>query len=295
MNRSPIKNDNDDSFVNDLTLRETKTAEDTSHVVHSMLSGEVKLEEAKLALFAAEEVEAMCRNSALIDENAEGCIPRFYREELIIGRVLGKGGYSTVNEISDVQLKLETGDTKHLTSKKNSFKNSKTDCEIGRRTSSQPMKDPVGEPIFDWDESDMMNQVYDRNLIAKHSMHGGNARYAIKKLHSSYDTNPKQHFNGIIDLAVEARFLAFIDHPSIVKMRAMSFTDPYKSGFFIVMDRLYDTLTVRIKIWASEHKQNKSCIKKIRGGNEANKTLWNTRIMVMYDIASALKYLHSLR
>ena len=71
---------------------------------------------------------------------------------------------------------------------------------------------------FGWDECDMMDQIHDRNLIAKHCKREGKARYAIKMLHSSYLTNKKQHFNGIIDLAADACFFALVWHPKIVKV-----------------------------------------------------------------------------
>lgn len=297
-----------DTFVDNTTIRENVVVDDCRHVVNSMLSGKSPFEERILTKFAGDEVEKLCRNSDLISEDAEGRITRFDRKELFKGHILGKGGYSTVSEITGVKfLNLDSGegDTKNFgkvlltsMSRRYSFKCPLSpDSQDKTKVSSAPsdkIDDMNCDQILDWEEDDMTNQVHDRKLIAKHCMRGGKARYAFKMLHSSYHSNPKQHFNGIIDLAVEARFLAFVRHPHIVRMRAMSLGDPYKSGFFIILDRLYDTLAVRTRTWAAEKKRNKKLIRKFRGGTEANNLLWNSRLIVMYDIASALSYLHSM-
>eukprot|EP00592_Proboscia_alata_P026475 CAMPEP_0194439346 /NCGR_PEP_ID=MMETSP0176-20130528/110041_1 /TAXON_ID=216777 /ORGANISM="Proboscia alata, Strain PI-D3" /LENGTH=218 /DNA_ID=CAMNT_0039262461 /DNA_START=17 /DNA_END=669 /DNA_ORIENTATION=+ len=214
----PVSSNSGDIFTDDTTLRENTTFEDGRQVVHNMLSGKVLLQEDVLASYAADEVESLFKNSALINEDAEGRITRFGKEELFPGRTLGKGGYSTVREVYAVNLshsKSEEGGTNHFGTvlrrsncKKKSLTCLKKKALKGKKVTSAPMEDKYDDDIFDWNENDMVDQIHDRNSIAKHCMRGGKSRYAIKKLHSSFDENPKQHFNGIIDLAVEARFLA---------------------------------------------------------------------------------------
>uniref|UniRef100_A0A7S0C561 Protein kinase domain-containing protein n=1 Tax=Proboscia inermis TaxID=420281 RepID=A0A7S0C561_9STRA len=305
MKLSPISANPGDSFTNDTTVRDTIAAEDCRDVVHNMLTGKLPLDEDVLASFAADEVEDLCRNSALISEDAEGRIARFNKKEIIVGHTLGQGGYSTVCEISAVNLLRSKSEKsgadqfgtalRKANSSKKCFKTLDTIGQNGEKNQLTSMGKELQNSDFGWDECDMMDQIHDRNLIAKHCIREGKARYAIKMLHSSYSTNKKQHFNGIIDLAVETRFLAYIRHPNVVRMRAMSMGDPYKSGFFIVMDRLYDTLSTRIPIWAAEHKKNKGLLRKWRGGVMANRLLWSRRLVVILDIASVLKYLHSMK
>ena len=75
-------------------------------------------------------------------------------------------------------------------------------------------------------------------------------------------------------------------------MRGVSSLSPYESGFFVVLDRLYDTLTERIKAWKNK-KANLTGFAKVRDLRGAKKKeLWIDRLIVGYDICSALKYLH---
>eukprot|EP00957_Ditylum_brightwellii_P174314 13271311-Ditylum_brightwellii.AAC.1 len=77
-------------------------------------------------------------------------------------------------------------------------------------------------------------------------------------------------------------------------MRAMAVGDPHKPGFFVVLDRLYDTLSSKIDKWKKE-KSKVTGVSKLRDmkGNK-KKELWLERVLVAYDLSSALKYLHSL-
>ena len=78
-------------------------------------------------------------------------------------------------------------------------------------------------------------------------------------------------------------------------MRAISNQSPYSRGYFIVLDRLYDTMTDRISAWKSQ-KSFTTGIGKVRDLRGAKKNeLWIDRLMVSYDICMALKYLHDNR
>ena len=75
-------------------------------------------------------------------------------------------------------------------------------------------------------------------------------------------------------------------------MRAISGDSPYQMGYFIVLDRLYDTMTERLKAW-KDQKGLMSGIAKVRDLRGAKKKeLWIDRLMVSYDLSMALKYLH---
>lgn len=117
-------------------------------------------------------------------------------------------------------------------------------------------------------------------------------RYAIKTLSESLLTEPERFVAGVIDLAVETKFLTIIRHPNIIKMRAVSTTSPFSLGYFIVLDRLYDTLTDRMKAW-KDQKSNLSGFSRVRDLKGAKKKeLWVERLMVAYELTGALKYLH---
>ena len=123
---------------------------------------------------------------------------------------------------------------------------------------------------------------------------GKDARYAIKQLSEEVQSDPNRFVAGVIDLAIESRFLAVVKHPNIIKMRATSDSNPYKHGYFVVLDRLYDTLSTRFGVWkkAKGKVGGLGKIKDMKG--KKKEELWIERLLVAYDLAAALRYLHSL-
>ena len=97
---------------------------------------------------------------------------------------------------------------------------------------------------------------------------------------------------GVINLAVKTKFLAVICHPNIIKMRVALTTSPFVLGYFIVLDRLYDTLSDQMRAW-KDQKSNMSGFSRVRDLKGAKKKeLWVERLMVAYELTGALKYLH---
>jgi hypothetical protein len=191
-----------------------------------------------------------------------GSFPKFDKSELGIGKLLGKGGFGTVMEINNFNI---------------------ADMDKNKK-------------VRDDDEAgDMENKKF----IAEHCIRiGGNskgdARYAVKYLSRDVVKDPGRYIQGIMDLAVEVRFLSDIEHPNIVKMRALSTVDAYHEGFFIIMDRLYDTLEARLEKWKKRHKGTIGLAGKLgdRNGMKAQ-DLMIERLVAAYDASSAFAYLHS--
>ena len=137
-----------------------------------------------------------------------------------------------------------------------------------------------------------------RELMAKNYIRDGDARYAVKYLHD--DLKPLEEARGRIDLAIEAKYLSVISHPNIIKMRAWAACDPLSKddSYFIILDRLYDTLDVRIDKWKQTKKKVKGPFGMIGGlgsNKEALKNLMMDRLLVAYDLSSAFRYLHENR
>lgn len=102
--------------------------------------------------------------------------------ELTLGRVLGRGGFCVVSEVTKIALKKQDDQT-------NSTRKSD-------------------------DEHFIHNLVQDRAFMAGHYIRQGkDCRYAIKKVQDSCRKEPQIFINAVVDLAVEARFLAVIRHP----------------------------------------------------------------------------------
>lgn len=55
-------------------------------------------------------------------------------------------------------------------------------------------------------------------------------------------------------MALEAEFLASLNHPHIIKLRGVAYDGPSgfakgPTGYFLIIDRLFETLDGRIKRW----------------------------------------------
>lgn len=98
--------------------------------------------------------------------------------------------------------------------------------------------------------------------------------------------------NAITDLAIEARYLSVVSHPNIIRVRGFGRCDPFSGGYFIVMDRLVNTLTEEIDEWNRR-------VKRLTGlsglccNNESLDMLWEEQLMAAYGLASALNHMHS--
>ena len=76
-------------------------------------------------------------------------------------------------------------------------------------------------------------------------------------------------------------------------MRAISNADPCSSDFFIVLDRLYDTLSDRIKGWKKEKRRTSGLgsLKDIKGKKKEEEL--GKRMIIAYEICSALNFMHT--
>lgn len=218
--------------------------------------------DANYLLAKAEELVAeKTQSSRILDPEEEARVPKFGPNEIRLGGILGKGGFCTVSEIKRITL---NGSENH----EQQFAN----------------------------EEDVQFHYQDREFMAKNFLRKKNGRndtrYAIKTLSDTLLNDPERFVAGVIDLAVETKFLAIIRHPNIIKMRAVSTSSEYSLGYFIVLDRLYDTLTDRMRAW-KEQKSNLSGFSRVRDLKGAKKKeLWVERLMVGYELTGALKYLH---
>ena len=119
-------------------------------------------------------------------------------------------------------------------------------------------------------------------------------RYVIKTLRN--DLPQDEYTKGIVDLAVEARFLGMIQHPNIITMRAVANSDPLESRYFIILDLLTITLDVRMQEWRRDVGYAMGvwvpCVGHCCANREILQRLWLDRLFIARDIASALHHLH---
>ena len=195
----------------------------------------------------------------------------FKSEELELGRVLGRGGFCTVSEI--VNLNLEP--------------NSPLDFAVKNMQEADEEEDEFGELRYD-------GLIQDRQFLARRCLRKGkHARYAIKTLSDECLEDPERFVGGIIDLATECRFLSVIRHTNIIKMRAFADGNIFDSSFFVVLDRLYDTLTLKISKWKKADSKYSGIGKMLDMKGKKKNKVWIDRLLCVYDLCTALEYLHS--
>jgi len=189
-------------------------------------------------------------------EEGGGLFPKFSFAELSLGKLLGTGGFCTVHEIGEFDLVSE-------------------DVDYDKKAMSASSNFSDLESI--------------RKIMAGKSRRNGDARYAIKKLRR--DLVGIERTKGIIDLAIEARFLTTICHTNIIRARGLAVVEPVSEGFFIILDRLYDTLELRLKQWSLEAGKLTGCCGFFKNHDKIDE-LWKMRFAAMYDMSSAMTFLH---
>ena len=196
--------------------------------------------------------------SDVFDEEAEALLSRFESSEMTFGKKLGQGGYCVVNEVSAITLTSSEADA---------------------------AEDSVKED----------KKVYHtRKFMSQNCIRNGDARYAVKFLSPKSLSDKDLFEHGVKDLAMEVKFLAVVQHPNIIRMRGVRLGDSCDPKFFLMLDRLYDTLELKLLKWKEEDKKYNSVVGKMKGGKEKSLNLLSDRVQFAWDIANAMEYIHSL-
>ena len=127
-------------------------------------------------------------------------------------------------------------------------------------------------------------------------------KLAVKFLNESAMANSNEFCNGAADLLLEAKYLSALSthpHPCIINLHgvaaagAAGFATGQMGGYFLVVDRLYDTLDKRIDVWKEIKRR------KLRRSSPQNvkilQAMFMQRLQVACDICSAIRHLHRLK
>lgn len=225
-------------------------------------------------------------NSKLGIGEKERLLPQFLRSELKIGKVLGTGGFGTVSEILGITIKK---DAKHSSFSFRSWAN----INPAGQTDGQEADEEAWVPEFDpdFDESAFQSKKFISDYVVGK---GRAARYAIKVISPHVKKDPKKFIRAAMDMATETHFLSVLDHPHIIRMRAVGEGDMFDKDYFFILDRLYDTLDEQIDYWRARTERTQTCIGRIRGGKKKKIKIFSDRLDMLRNLASALEHLHGL-
>ena len=133
---------------------------------------------------------------------------------------------------------------------------------------------------------------------------GDNKSYAVKYLKRKIMVDIRNFQHGAADLATEAFFLGNLNHPNIVALHGVTagsvesnVSSGKECGFFILVDRLVETLESRIDRWKREVDEQPSSLfyRLSKEYKDKQKSMLHERLQVALDIAKVMGYLHSLR
>jgi Protein kinase domain len=261
---------------------------------------------AELRSTAARVVGEIAAKSTVFDAEAEAKFPKFHPSEVLMGHVLGRGGFCVCREIEKI------------TTLKKPTKTGSSQCLKGVNDESDVHEKGFflfriirrGETSSTSDDS---SSVENLNKMSSHShgtLYGEEAKYTrehiIKQAKAtrtgrkccyvvksvSTESSKITYMKGNVDIALEAKFLSSLNHRNIIELVGVSDTGPCSKSFFLILERMEETLTSRLKIWMDRDRMTQGLFGCV-GGPKRAEQLYIDRIEASYDIASALQYLHS--
>ena len=252
-------------------------------------------------------------------------VPSFKSSEVTINKLLGSGGFGSVYEIESFDdAPVNEGSNEAITNI-----SSKSLRNVPTRMHSEPYnvpKDETEKPAkrsntititdrddtddSDDDECDEDDDIFHENmnnpgtLKTIHSQNqlrakmrkrprrkNGEARFVLKRLKD--DLSALEQARGMVDLAIETKFLTIVYHPNIIKVRGIAKGNMIDKDFFLILDRVYSTLDQEIPKWKTLTQQySGKCLGLVGRDGKALQELLVKRMSIAYDLASAYNYLH---
>jgi len=209
----------------------------------------------------------------------------FSRHEIQVGNLLGSGAFSSVYEVAAF-----CPESPEALWKKGGPIN------VFAQRSRENIMDTVHRPVRLTEDMDARHRKAMRGATA--------TSYAVKHLRPSLTNEPLKFERAALDLVLEAQLLMCLDHRNIMALRGWShegvkgLLSGSNTSFFILVDRLPETLEDRIVQWRELIVKYRSKLKmpwgKQKMGTKLDELL-GQRIEVVHDVAAALEYMHSLR
>ena len=190
-------------------------------------------------------------------------VDRLRWSDLEVGALLGKGTFNHVREVSLGGKGLRSQGPR-----------AGQDCSEASLDTAEIFSESFDGHDVDIDESALSHT---------------DKQFALKYIASQY-LNAKVDFSDCaIDIVMEAKVLACLSHPNIIKLHAvrggsLSRAFTRGRGYFLILDRVHVTLDARIRSWA----ENESSMSKVDRIAQLNGRLKS----VVLGVVRGMKYLH---
>jgi len=255
----------------------------------------------ELLATATEVVKAAALESKVLDSEIDDRVPKFSDREIASGGIIGRGGFCVVRDIDKIRITSRSVSTHSSRSNGNAlaaesggggffgcFNRKKSEDEL-----SFSCKSVEGSLHSNFDVDGTKTYKYTRDYVAQRSKkgRGRGARFVLKVVNK--DVDKITYMKGNVDIALEAKFLAVLNHPNIIDLVGMSKSRHCTPGFFLILEKMTETLNGRIKKWMDRERMCKGFVGQFSGGKKKEAELYHERIAASYDIAKALNYLHS--
>jgi serine/threonine protein kinase len=204
----------------------------------------------RTASFVDGEIEKRLSSSRILKESESNeHVVAFEQSEVEIGKLLGEGTFAEVHEVKNFHLASTSYEQE----------------EQKERERFQEASDEIGQ-----------------------------SRFAVKYLKNDLIKNRHKFNHAATSLVLEARFLAHMDHPNIIKLRGWPSrgTTSYGDegiGYFLILDKIEETLAERIDRWETEQIYFQIEDEKARDDELEH---YSEKISYALQISSALEYLH---
>lgn len=232
----------------------------------------------------------------------------FRRSEIITGMCLGHGGFSSVFEILGFQLDEDVTD-RCTVLQQQTREHYKETCYNQRTGTYQYAIKFLKERLLAGNDTMLLSASPSQSPYSVGHHMASNHNHKKKK---------KDYQNAAVDLVIEAAYMSCLHHPNIMSVRGLpvdglsSLGYGQHDGYFIVMDRLTNTLDHRIyKEWKVQHNQQQQqqqvanvVVKQNTEDDHATTTsssptaskddpFFHQKISYSYQLSLAIQYLHS--
>ena len=216
-------------------------------------------------------VETMTKTSGFLKrhDNPISKIPQLTRDQVEVGTLLGYGTFSFVHEVQAFDIDADENDAAQK-----------------REEETRPS---------------LEEQQNVQDLIAR----GEHGELAIKHLRQDLMESTLKFEEAAADLIVEAKYLAALDHPNIIKLRAVAkggasaFESGQHDSFFLVIDKLHRTFKEKILEWQFLDDDSSMLMLSSKHCDAISishdRELLLEKIDLGHQIAKALAYLHEHR